>query len=208
MYNKKQYATEVFFMKKLRVLTLAMAVLLLLLSFTSCMHMNRGDGSKTEQVTTDEYPNHMDIRLIVTSGVSMDTQTKLDEGEDEPIIGAAPLTIGYNDGEVVTPILALQRLADLRGATVNIVSDTVDSITYDGVTYVTGRVLSQRFGENKDKQQVQYYDIFYWKWSLNGEPLESAADVQLKEGDYLTLMLFYDNTYTDEPYILPEETEA
>ena len=105
-------------MKKLRVLTLAMAVLLLLLSFTSCMHMNRGDGSKTEQVTTDEYPNHMDIRLIVTSGVSMDTQTKLDEGEDEPIIGAAPLTIGYNDGEVVTPILALQRLADLRGATI------------------------------------------------------------------------------------------
>ena len=208
MYNKKQYATEVFFMKKLRVLTLAMAVLLLLLSLTSCMHMNRGDGSKTEQVTTDEYPNHMDIRLIVTSGVSMDTQTKLDEGEDEPIIGAAPLTIGYNDGEVVTPILALQRLADLRGATVNIVSDTVDSITYDGVTYVTGRVLSQRFGENKDKQQVQYYDIFYWKWSLNGEPLESAADVQLKEGDYLTLMLFYDNTYTDEPFILPEETEA
>ena len=195
-------------MKKLRVLTLAMAVLLLLLSFTSCMHMNRGDGSKTEQVTTDEYPNHMDIRLIVTSGVSMDTQTKLDEGEDEPIIGAAPLTIGYNDGEVVTPILALQRLADLRGATVNIVSDMVDSITYDGVTYVTGRVLSQRFGENKDKQQVQYYDIFYWKWSLNGEPLESAADVQLKEGDYLTLMLFYDNTYTDEPFILPEETEA
>ena len=48
-------------MKKLRVLTLAIAVLLLLLSFTSCMHMNRGDGSKTEQVATDDYPNRMDI---------------------------------------------------------------------------------------------------------------------------------------------------
>lgn len=193
-------------MKKLRVLTLAMAVLLLLLSFTSCMHMGGGDNAKTEEVTTDEYPNHMDIRLIVTSGVNMSDQTKLGEDEDEPIIGAAPLTIGYNDGEVITPILALQRLADLRGATVSIVSDTVDSITYDGVTYVTGRVLSQRFGE-KDKQQVQYYDIFYWKWALNGEALESASDTQLREGDYLTLTLFYDNTYTDDPYILPTETE-
>lgn len=193
-------------MKKLRVLTLAMAVLLLLLSFTSCMHMNRGDGSKTEEVTTDEYPNHMDIRFIVTSGVDMTSQSKLEDEDGEPIIGAAPLTIGYNDGETITPLLALRRLADLRGATVNIVSDTVDSINYDGVTYVTGRVLSQRFGVNKDKQQVQYYDIFYWKWSLNGEALESAAATQLKEGDYLTLTLFYDNTYTEEPFIIPEDT--
>lgn len=193
-------------MKKLRVLTLAMAVLLLLLSFTSCMHMNRGDGSKTEEVTTDEYPNHMDIRLIVTSGVSMADQTKIDDEDGDPVIGAAPLTIGYNDGEVVTPILALQRLADLRGATVSIANGTVDSITYDGTTYLTGKVLSQRFGE-KDKQKVQYYDIFYWKWALNGEPIESAAEVQLKDGDYLTLNLFYDNTYTDGYEVIPEETD-
>ena len=70
-------------MKKLRVLTLAMAVLLLLLSSTSCMHMNRGDSSKTEEVTTDEYPNHMDIRLIVTSGVSMSDQTKIDDEDGD-----------------------------------------------------------------------------------------------------------------------------
>lgn len=200
-------------MKKIRVFTLFLTVVLVLLSFTSCMHMaNGGDG--TDAVTTDEYENHMDVQLLVYSYVDMDTKKELSTDDRIPVIGAAPLTIGYEGGSVITPIDALTRLADIRGAELDVMSGTITSITYDGVTYTIGQVLGNRYDtkektvdNKKETVTVQYYDIYYWRWTLNGTVLDSADGVELKNDDYLVLELVYDKTSTaDWEEIVEEES--
>ncbi len=200
-------------MKKIRVFTLFLTVVLVLLSFTSCMHMATG-GDGTDAVTTDEYENHMDVQLLVYSYVDMDTQKELSADDRVPVIGAAPLTVGYEGGAVVTPIDALNRLADIRGAELDVVSGTITSITYDGVTYTIGQVLGNRYGtvdktvdNKKTTVTVQYYDIYYWRWTLNGTVLESTDGVELKNDDYLVLELVYDTTSTaDYEEVVEEES--
>ena len=202
-------------MKKIRFAALILAALMLTISLASC-----GGGIGEDEVTTtasadDGYAHHMNINVMVYTMVDMQTKKALEE--KGAVIGGMPYSVGYNEGDKVNPNTVLEKLAAARKATAVFSSTTggIVSIKYDGTTYESTRILSDRTGtqENSqgDKYPVRYYDVVTWVWTVNGAVVETALkDVELKDGDEIVLTLTLDNTSEVgyEPIVETDEGEG
>ena len=112
-------------MKKVRIISMLLALVTVLLFSTSCTVITVSSSKETE-ATKDTYPNHMNVSIVVYSCVSTDANgnyVKLENEEDwTPIIGApvdesqgmTGLSVGYDNGELVNPRIALEQLAKVR----------------------------------------------------------------------------------------------
>lgn len=202
-------------MKKIVITVIVIALAITSLVLNLNLTLNKPQGADTPDDTTaqidDGKANHLTINLRVYSMVDTKKQTKLEEREI--IIGAYNMVVGYDDGETITANTILLQLADMRNANVELTSSgTVDKITFDGVTYSSGRKLNlerkgQEQNSNKDFFDVYYYDVMIWEWTLNNQLVDKIGDVTFQDGDQLILTLNYDNTST-AGYELAEDVET
>ena len=183
-------------MKLLKFATLIMALILALSCFASC---NTGDNGDDAVTTDDGYANHMTVDIRVFTSIDPKKYTAYEE--DSIILGAEAYSVGYNEGETVIATDVLQKLATERGATLTLSSSGgVDSIEFSGEKYTSGSILSDRKGtqtsSSGEEYEVYYYDLVYWEWTCNGEPIATVKNHAIKDGDKLVLRFVYDNTST------------
>lgn len=202
-----------YMMKKIIFISIAVIIMCTSLVLSLMPDKPEVDDTETPAVVDDGKANHLKINIRVYSMVDTKKLTKLDEENREIIIGAYDFVVGYDDGETVTANTILLALADARNANVELTSSgTVDKITFDGVTYSSGRKLNlDRRGveqnSNKDTFEVYYYDVMIWEWTLNGTLIERMSEATFKDGDQLILTLNYDNT-SKAGYELADEIDA
>ena len=186
-------------MKFIKVLTLVLALLMALSCFVACDKNNSGNGDSNGENADDGFANHITVDIRVFTTIDPKKFTAYDE--DSIILGAESFKFGYNDGDTVIATDILQKLATDRGATLTLsTSGGVDSIEFSGETYASGSRLSDRKGTQTsasgEKYDVYYYDLIYWEWTCNGEPVSSIKNLAVKDGDKLVLRFVYDNTST------------
>ena len=215
-------------MKKVRIISMLLALVTVLLFSTSCTVITVSSSKETE-ATKDTYPNHMNVSLVVYSCVSKDSNgnyIKLENEEDwTPIIGApvdesqgmTGLSVGYDDGEIINPRIVLEQLAKIRKATLTFAGNNIDTIKMNGTTHRTASVVNtSRKGTVKEDPSdadsadlaVYYIDMVMWEWKVNGVVVENVSTTEIKDGDAIVLTLILDNTTKAENYKLISEYNA
>ena len=185
-------------MKFSRILTLALALLMALSCFVACDKPQ--NGTENDNAADDGFANHMTVDIRVFTTVDPKKYTAYEE--DSIILGSESFKFGYNEGDTVIATDILKKLAEERGATLTLsTSGGVDSIEFSGEKYTSGSILSDRKGTQTsaggEKYDVYYYDLVYWEWTCNGQPVPSIKNLAIKDGDKLVLRFVYDNTATD-----------
>ncbi len=177
-------------MKKVKILSLILAVLMLAFCFVAC------DGDEPADTTAPAVnPDEGKIKVNVNAYITYEW----DEENEEYKTVKSPILLSPDGGIAVDPGCgvndAIKALGALRGATVTISdSGLVDSINNSGDEYKSGeKILSERFSDDETKQ---YYDIVVWRWYLNGTLVTSSSSVALNDGDSLELKLEIDTTST------------
>lgn len=185
-------------MKFIKILTLALALLMALSCFVAC-DKTGDNGENNGDNADDGFANHITVDIRVFTSIDPKKFTAYEE--DSIILGAESFKVGYNDGTTVIATDILQKLAAERGATLTLSSSGgVDSIEFSGEKYVSGSRLSDRKGKQTsaggEEYEVYYYDLIYWEWTCNGQPVSSIKNLAIKDGDKLVLRFVYDNTST------------
>lgn len=216
-------------MKKIKVIAIAMAAITVILCFSGCNTRKGGTVTTTENNAYQHYiniPNFM-VYTEVEYDKKSDTYRNIvgsetDENQDyvierAPIIGAKKgFDVGYNDGDTVTAITALTQLAKARKAKMTFsAGNTLDTITFDGTTHRTASVVNttrtgtaKRSANDKEEEDIYYIDMVLWEWTVNGNVEKSIANVELKDGDIIELVLKLDNTTKGQNYVFVSDYNA
>ena len=186
-------------MKVTKILSIILAMIMLVFCFASC-NEEEPEGNK----------NASGPKMNIKVGVYTlyDVEEKKDS-DKSPIIGAANgLDISYKEGETVTVIEVVTALANERKATfVPTTSGGIDLITFDKLTYQTSRQLNTQEKHTVDGKEVYYYDMFMWKYYVNGAAAE--MDTALKDGDSIELQFVREPlTGKNDEYVTVEDYEA
>jgi len=186
-------------MKVTKILSIVLAMIMLVFCFASC-------NEEEPETPGNAAGPKMNIKVGVYT--LYDVEEKKDT-EKSPIIGAtAGMDISYKEGENVTVIEVVTALAAERKATfVPTNSGGVDLITFERLTYQTSRQLNTQKKYTVDGKEVYYYDMFMWKYFINGTAAD--MDTPLKDGDSIELHFIREalNEKNDE-YVTVEDYEA
>lgn len=165
-------------MKKVRILSMILAMLMIAVCFVSCNEAGTGEGTQAG--------NQIKVKIGIYSSFDVETYEKI----ESPIIGEVVNGIAVN-AEGATPLSVAQALATLRKATLTTTTGGIDTITFDRVTYRTGKILNKAEVhtikvEGKDTD-VNFYEFVRWEVTVNGAAAE--MDTPLKDGDTVTIKL-------------------
>ncbi len=181
-------------MKKVKILSLMLAILMLAFCFIACDSDEPADTT-APVVNPDEGKIKVDVNAYITY--------ERDEENEEYKTVKSPILLSPDGGIAVEPGCgvndAIKALGTERNKTIPVTiqiadSGLVDYIKVENTEYKSGeKILSERFSEDGTKQ---YYDIVVWRWYLNGTLVTNSSSVALKEGDSLELRLEIDTTST------------